>query len=179
MQRHNYFDFENTVRAAKRLGFDKISFLAADVFTSAFNRCNPWNEQRVSEIALSRDEVTHFEVILENAVAALKQDFASGFIVESTGKLNRILQYYRAVNSDGDFPRPICNAPWVSAVIDSDGSVLPCFFHKPYGNIFENEFSEIINSKEAVKFRRRLHVAKDETCKKCVCSLKLGVRQMS
>ena len=179
LQRYNYFDFEHTVRAARRLGLDKISFLAADVFTSAFNRSTPWNDQRVSEIALSRDEVNHFEKILENAVASLQQDFATGFIVESPGKLNRILQYYRAVNGDGNFPEPVCNAPWVSAVIESDGSVLPCFFHKPYGNIFGGEFSEIINSKEAIEFRKALNVRKDDVCRKCVCSLKLPLNSFT
>ena len=37
LQRYNYFDFENIVKSAKEIGLDKISFLAADVSTAAFN----------------------------------------------------------------------------------------------------------------------------------------------
>ncbi len=170
---YNFFDFENTVRAAKAIGLDKISFLAADVFTTAFNRSTPWDEQRVSEIALSQEEASQLESILANASRSLQEEFESGFIVEKPGKLNRIVQYYRAVNSEGEFPEPVCNAPWVSAVIESDGSVLPCFFHKAYGNIFEGEFIDIINSSAASNFRRRLDIKRNETCRKCVCSLKL------
>ncbi|HZX72824.1 MAG TPA: SPASM domain-containing protein, partial [Cyclobacteriaceae bacterium] len=68
-------------------------------------------------------------------------------------------------------PEKKCNAPWVSAVIESDGSLLPCFFHKPYGNINEHSFEELINSKKAIDFRKRLNVDKDPICQRCVCSL--------
>ena len=79
----------------------------------------------------------------------------------------------------GEFPGAVCNAPWVSAVIESDGSVMPCFFHKAYGNIYEKDFLEIINSEQAIEFRKKLNVETDPVCQKCVCSLKLGIRQMN
>jgi Fe-coproporphyrin III synthase len=179
LQRYNYFDFAGIVNAARTLGLDKVSFLAADVSSSAFNRPEHWTDDRVSEVALTKSETDDFERIVTASFDSLKREYASGFIVESPAKMLRIVQYYKAVNGLAEFPTVSCNAPWVSAVIESDGSVMPCFFHKPYGNIFEDNFQTIINSKEAVQFRKNLNMHTDETCKKCVCSLKLGVTQFN
>ena len=67
-----------------------------------------------------------------------------------------------------------CNAPWVSAVIEADGSVRPCFFHPVSGDIRENSLTEIINSEESISFRKSLDVQNNEICEKCVCYLNLS-----
>lgn len=179
LQRSNYFDFENIVRTAEEIGLDQISFLGADVTSGAFNRSNLWSGERVSEVALNKEEAIEFEKILEHSFNRLKNKYRSKFIAESFEKMRRIALYYRAINGIGEFPDVVCNAPWVSAVIESDGNVLPCFFHKPYGNIYEKEFMEIINSKEGISFRENLNVTKNAICKKCVCSLKIGLTKMN
>lgn len=175
VQRLNHFDFINTVRAARAMKLDAISFLAADVSTAAFNRPEGWSGERVSEVALSADEALAFEKLLQESFFLLKEEYDTGFIVERPERIMRIARYYHAINGNGSFPEPVCNAPWVSAVIESDGSVMPCFFHKPYGNIFDNDFAAIINSPEAIRFRKSLKVKEDPVCQKCVCSLKLGL----
>ncbi|HEX5171724.1 MAG TPA: radical SAM protein [Cyclobacteriaceae bacterium] len=179
IQRYNYFDFINTVKSAEKIGLDQISFLAADISTTAFNHVEGWTNERASEVALTLDETLELERLFLLAFDQLKEKFASGFIAERPEKLMRVVQYYKAINGHGEFPKPICNAPWVSAVIESDGNVLPCFFHKPYGNIYENSFAGIINSAKAVDFRKSLNMERDAICKKCVCSLKLGLTQMN
>jgi Fe-coproporphyrin III synthase len=179
LQRYNYADFINTVHAAKNIGLDQVSFLAADVSSAAFNRADQWKEERVSEIALTAAESAAFEHVVEQSFEALKEAYASKFIAESPAKMKKIVQYYKAINGLGDFPETVCNAPWVSAVIESDGTVMPCFFHKPYGSIHEHSLVELLNSPQAIAFRRNLDMNRDETCKKCVCSLKLGLRQLN
>lgn len=175
LQRNNFNDFFNTIKSAKEIGLDQISFLAADISTSAFNHVGEWTKERVSEVALNKEETQQFEIIIEDSFYNLKEFYVSRFIVETTSKMRKIVQYYKAVNGLGEYPETICNAPWVSAVIESDGSVMPCFFHKPYGNIYSGDFKEIINSDKAIAFRKKLDVNTDLICKKCVCSLKLGV----
>lgn len=177
LQRYNFFDFVNIVRSSQAIGLDRISFLAADISTSAFNRVSGWSEERVSEVALNREETLAFESIVEQSFTELASEYNSGFIAESPSKMKRIVQYYKALNGMTGFPVPVCNAPWVSVVIETDGSVLPCFFHKPYGNIYERDFLDVINSPEAIRFRKTLDMRQDPVCKKCVCSLKLGVWQ--
>lgn len=179
LQRYNYADFINIVQAAKDLGLDQISFLAADVSSAAFNRPEHWQEERVSEIALTAAETTEFESIVDRSFETLQDSYTQKFIAESPVKMKKIVQYYQAINGLTDFPETVCNAPWVSAVIESDGSVMPCFFHKPYGNIYDRDLPDLLNSPEAIAFRRNLDMRNDGTCKKCVCSLKLGLRQLN
>lgn len=178
VQRYNFRDLINTVKAAKKIGLDQLSFLAADISTSAFNHVEKMSTERASEIALNKDEALEFETIVEKSFLILKEEYDSGFIAESPSKMKRIVQHYRAVNGLGEYAEAHCNAPWVSAVIETDGTVLPCFFQKAYGNIYEHDFLTIINSAEAISFRKNLNVAKDPICKKCVCSLHVGLTKM-
>ena len=179
LQRYNFRDLINTVKAAREIGFDQISFLAADVSTAAFNHTDHLSAERVSEIALSAEEVNEFETLVERSFVALKQEYDSKFIAESASKMRKIVQHYKAIHGLGENTKVHCNAPWVSAVIESDGRVLPCFFHKAYGNIYQQDFLAIINSKDAITFRKNLNVSTDPICKKCVCSLHIGVGKMN
>jgi MoaA/NifB/PqqE/SkfB family radical SAM enzyme len=178
LQRFNFQDLIDIVISARAIGLDQISFLAADVSTTAFNHPLPWTEARLEDVALSAAETARFEAIVAQSFIDLEQEYHSGFIAESMPRMKNIVQYYKAVNGMTDYPRVVCNAPWVSAVIESDGSVLPCFFHKPYGNIYSSDFLEVVNTPGAREFRRNLDVNKNEICRKCVCSLKLGLHQM-
>jgi len=175
LQRYNFDDFFNTVSAAKEIGLDQISFLAADISTSAFNHADNGLAERASEIALNKRETVAFDEIIEKSFSELSNEYSSKFIAESPQKMKKIVQYYKAVNGLAEFPGTVCNAPWVSAVIESDGRVMPCFFHEPYGNINDGDFLKIINSDRAIAFRKNLKVSEDPVCKKCVCSLKLGI----
>ncbi len=177
VQRHNYFDLPNIIDAAHDLGLDQISFLAVDVSTTAFNRPTPWDGKRVADVALSPDEVADFERILEQTIEAYADDFAAGFIAESPEKLRRLHRYFAALNGDGDFPETVCNAPWVSAVVEADGTVRPCFFHRALGNIHDQPLDGILNSEDAITFRRQLDVRTNPICRKCVCTLNIGVGQ--
>jgi len=179
LQRYNFADFINIVRASRSIGLDQISFLAADVSTPAFNHFREMTVHRVGEIALSKSEVAEFETIISGSFVQLKEEYDTKFIAEPPQKILKIVQYYKALNGMANYPRAICNAPWVSAVIESNGDVMPCFFHKPYGNIYEDDLSSIINSRTAISFRKNLDTTCDPVCNKCVCSLKLGITQMN
>ncbi len=101
-------------------------------------------------------------------------DFANHFIAESPEKLRNIYNYYAAFYGHNPFPYKKCNAPWVSTVVEADGTVRPCFFHAPMGNIREQSLENILNSKESIRFRKELDIDKDSTCIKCVCYLHLS-----
>lgn len=171
LQKENFRDFEGIVRAAKDIGVDSISFLAADVTTAAFNRTAGVDSEQVETVALSLDETDEFEAVLNRAFDNLADAFASGFIVEPPEKLQRLVQYYRALLGRGEFPKVTCNAPWVSAVLEPDGAVRPCFFHRSYGVVGQQTLKEMLNSSNAIRFRRSLNVASNAVCQKCVCSL--------
>jgi MoaA/NifB/PqqE/SkfB family radical SAM enzyme len=145
VQRQNHLHLRNTVRAAKQLSLNAISFLAADLTSQAFNRPQPWTPDRQNDVALSVEELT--------------------------AKLRRIARHFRAQLGLARTESPLCNAPWVSAVVETDGTVRPCFFHRPIGNLRDKSLYDIINGDQALAFRSALDIRTNATCNQCVCSL--------
>lgn len=172
VQKANFAYVCETVRRATDLGLDGISLLAADVTSGeAFNRTMIWPNTRQSEVALSISEIDS----LENEIETLIEEFASeirrGFIAESPAKLRKIVSHFKAQLGLCSPQSPVCNAPWVSTVVETDGSVRPCFFHSPVGNTNDDTLENIVNGERAQEFRRQLNVATNSICQRCVCSL--------
>ena len=111
--------------------------------------------------------------IIESLIGQYARDFDQHFIAESPEKVRKIYTYYAAFYNLSSFPYKKCNAPWVSTVVEADGTVRPCFFHLPMGNIRNDSLENIINSKESIRFRKELDIDKNSTCIKCVCYLNL------
>ncbi|HTF62528.1 MAG TPA: radical SAM protein [Edaphobacter sp.] len=171
VQKLNHTHLRATVSAARSLGLDSISFLAADISSAAFNREERWAPERQNEIALGRAELVALEEEIELLIQIHQEDIDQGFIAESNAKLRRIGTRFRE-HIDGTPPKaPLCNAPWVSAVIEVDGSVRPCFFHPSIGNAHQLTLEEAINTETALSFRSGLKIASNPTCQRCVCSL--------
>jgi len=158
VQKLNCTSLRETADAARSMGLKSISFLAADITSTAFNRLS---QVEAEPVALSLSDIQG----LEREIETLPQD---GFIVESRDKLRRIANHFRAHLGLAEPVAPRCNAPWVSAVIETDGTLRPCFFHEPVGRTLAD-----LNAKPAVAFRAALKVAENEVCRRCVCSLNL------
>lgn len=171
VQKANCLYLRETVQAARALHLDAISFLAADLESEAFNRPLIWPVGRQNQIALSLSDLPVLEVELNALIREHASDFQSGFIAESPEKLRRIATHFRAHLGLEPSRAPLCNAPWTSAVVETDGTVRPCFFHPPIGNIRHSNFEDVINSEEALRFRSTLDIASNEICRRCVCSL--------
>lgn len=171
VQRQNCRQLRNTVQTARALALNSVSFLAADVTSLAFNRPEQWPPERQNDIALTGTDVDALECEIEALICEHREDIDSGFLVEGPEKLRRISRHFRA-RVDQMLPQsPRCNAPWVSAVIEADGTVRPCFFHNPVGNIHDHSLLDILNGDDAMRFRRDLDIATNSTCRNCVCSL--------
>lgn len=171
VQRENYHDISGVVDAALAMNLDWVSFLAADVSSQAFNRPGGWADDRIAEVDLTLQQCAELERELQQCFLDYRDKFESGFIVESPDKLLRMVSYFRALKGHSEFPKQHCNAPWVSAVVEADGRVRPCYFHAAYGNLNEATLPDILNSPSAIKFRRQLDVNKNPICKRCVCTL--------
>lgn len=170
----NFRNWPAIIESASNLGLDGISFLPADISSHAFNREVLWSDQRQHEILPDKNELPELLSILETVISTYPAKFENGFIAESPDKLRKIYQYYAALHGLNPFPFKKCNAPWVSAVVEADGTVRPCFFHKAIGNIREHPLKNILNSDTAIRFRKELDMATNETCVKCVCYLHLS-----
>ena len=171
VQKQNYRHLCALITSAKEIDLTSVSFLAADVVSSAFNRPDAWPEQRQQEVALNCQEVEELAEEIEGLITEYRQDIDSGFVIESAAKLRRLVSYFRAHLGQEEHVAPYCNAPWVSAVIDPSGEIRPCFFHPPIGNIHQNTVNEIVNSPAALNFRAHLDIPTNSICRSCVCSL--------
>ncbi len=168
VQRQNYACLRQTAAAAKQLGLQSISFLAADVSSTAFNRPLGWSVDHQAQVALTENDIDP----LEQEIKKLIDEFGhTGFLRESPEKLARIVSHYRAHLNLCEPVSPRCNAPWISAVVGADGDVRPCFFHKSVGSVRNRSFIEVLNGPEAQDFRQRLDIATNPICQRCVCSL--------
>jgi MoaA/NifB/PqqE/SkfB family radical SAM enzyme len=172
VQKHNHAHLVRTAAAAEDLGLTSISFLAADLTSEAFNRPDGWDRDRQSGVALALDEIQR----LEAEFSSLQERWgATGFVLEGSDKLARIVRHFKAHLGLTKSEAPKCNAPWVSVVVEANGSVRPCFFHSPIGSLQTHTLLQVVNGFEAQAFRRSLDIPSNPTCKRCVCSLNLPV----
>ena len=168
VQRGNLARLRETVEAARDLSLRSISFLAADVSSTAFNRSEAWSAKRQAMVAPAADEIPKLEAEIE---ALIDQESGKGFVRETPEKLRRIVNHFRAYHGIAEAAAPRCNAPWVSVVLETDGTVRPCFFHLPIGNVKTQNLAEVINGPRAIAFRSALRVEENPVCRRCVCSL--------
>jgi MoaA/NifB/PqqE/SkfB family radical SAM enzyme len=166
VQKLNHARLFDTVCAARSIGLQSISFLAADLASTAFNRSTPWPEARCADVALTVAEIDALAAEMER----LRPE-VGGFVRESPEKLQRIVRHFRACLGLADPVAPRCNAPWVSAVVETDGTVRPCFFHEPIGSLREQTLIEAWSGPLAIRFRETLNVDANPICCRCVCSL--------
>ena len=169
VQSRNCAALRATVEAARGLGLKSLSFLAADVSSEAFNRRNIWSSEHQNQVALAAGQISD----LEAEVEALSDAGECGnFVLETPEKLRRIVDHFRSHLGLCLPVAPRCNAPWVSAVLESDGVVRPCFFHRPIGTVgMSGSLLEVLNGPEAISFRLGLDVSTNSVCRRCVCSL--------
>jgi MoaA/NifB/PqqE/SkfB family radical SAM enzyme len=172
IHRLNFRELPRLIDHAKAMSLDGISFLPADVSSSAFGRDD---RQRGGALALDRSDIAELAEIIEATIDGHARDFASGYVAESPAKLRLIARYYAALAGIGPFPVAGCNAPWMSVVIEANGAVRPCFFHEPVGNVRQRPLGAIV-AENLAAFRRTLDTGTNPTCTRCVCRIKTGWR---
>ena len=157
------------------MGLDQISFLTADVTSESFGRNLVASSSPTAGLLLDEAEAAEFERVIEEALVSHGDAFDSGRVAERGDRLRRLAGYYAAQRGRGPFPEVRCNAPWASAVVEADGTVRPCFFLPPVGNVRSRGLRSLLDE-EMVAFRRTLDVTANPTCQRCVCSLSVGMR---
>ena len=172
VQKANYNELRETVGAARDLRLNSISFLAVDVTSAAFDHDPRHEVETQKRVGLEFAEILALAAEVESLIA---EESDRGFVRETPSKLRAIVRRFRARLGLEEPEAPLCTAPWVSAVIETDGSMRPCFFHQPVGNARERGLYGAVNSDAAIRFRDGLDVAANPTCRNCVCSLNRAV----
>ena len=89
----NFRELPRLIDHARAMALDGISFLAADVSSSAFGR---GGAPAGGGLVLERREIEEFSEIVERTIIDRASDFESGFIAESPAKLRRLPRIRRA-----------------------------------------------------------------------------------
>ena len=187
----NFRELPGLIRRARAMGFNGISFLAADVWSDAFGRATleadrqedaslmlrpigGGSPEATSRLMLTSKETAEFTTVIARTTHEHADDFTTGYIAERPRKLRRIPHYYAALRGTTQFPPVRCNAPSISVVLEADGTVRPCFFHQPLGNIRRKSLERIVHE-DVPAFRRGLDVRSNPVCQRCVCSINAGI----
>jgi MoaA/NifB/PqqE/SkfB family radical SAM enzyme len=156
----NLADFEALPEAARRLGFDRISFLALDASSPAFGG-HP--ESRLCLVPSAR-EVDAFEAAIDRLQG---RGELGDFVLESADRLHLVARRLRASAAGAASPRPDCDVATWSSVVEADGRVRPCFFHAEVGDVRHGLLA--VRGSRAYSEGLRLIAEPNETCARCVC----------
>lgn len=175
VQRDNFRELPAIIRLAKTWDVQSVSFLAVDVSThAAFARQVDFNRQ----MALMHDDLLQFDRVLDEIEKEFVSEFENGFIAESPAKLRRLCQYFAALIGEDSLPPVRCNAPRWSAVIETDGSLKPCYFLPAWGKLDGQSLRDALNDPDAQSLRRAQRNGEREECKRCVCYAYRGASEL-
>jgi len=149
---------EETVEAAREMGFDRVSFLAVDTSSSAFGD----RAVERSAYAPSPGQIADFRAAIDRL--SRKGDLGV-FVVEDRAGLNRLAASFE---TSGETRGRACNAPEWSSVIEADGRVRPCFFQPVAGSVVDAGLRAM---RASVSYQSALDRLGPEnpTCARCVC----------
>ncbi len=168
LQRENVSRLPELVDAARESGCDQISFLAVDRTSAAFGRGHDDHAVDNDGISPMADGIER----MREGIAILEERPENGFIESGIDRLRSLHRTFLARIGCGEAPPVRCNAPWVSVVVETSGEIRPCFFHPVVGSL------DGLNGDRAVRFRASLDVSKHPTCQECVCSKRVGSRDL-
>lgn len=201
VQRANFREIPQIIEAAKAVDVNRVSFLTVDVSNEyAFGprfAADPAlqlvasmgpgapPEHGPAASALTPDDVVELARVIEDVTTRFADDFESGLMSESPDKLRRMVGYFGAINHEDQFPRPRCNSPHISTVIEVDGTLRPCYFLPGYGKLKTSDkgddalsLKEAINLPAAQALRKAYRSGQRAECERCVCPLYKGPRSL-
>ncbi len=183
VQRANYHELPQIIEVALAADVNLISFLTVDVsnpfaFGPRFESDFTLMPHQPPAEALTPDDINELESILDTVETRFASAFADGKMAEPPEKLRRMVTYFRAIAGQSDFDPPRCNAPHISAVIQVDGTLQPCYFLPAWGKLNGRRLPEALNDEEAVALRKAYSTGQRPECKSCVCPLYKGPRSL-
>jgi MoaA/NifB/PqqE/SkfB family radical SAM enzyme len=187
LMRANFHQIPLIVDTALEAGANSASFLTVDTHNAhAFgprfehDATIPLAQEPVVDEfgGLTADDLPEFATVLDRLEETHAEHFADGRIEESPAKLRSYYHYFAAPYGLGEFTPPRCNAPHISAVVNVDGQLQPCYFLPTSGQVNGQGLQEAINSEDMVKMREAYRQGEREECGRCVCPLYRGPRSL-
>ncbi len=185
LMRANFRQMPQIVDRALGAGARQVSFLAVDTvnpfaFGPRFEDVIPLN-MPVNEFGgLTAEDLPEFGAILDEMAHTHAAHFADGRIAESPAKLRRLYDYFAEPLGLGEFEGPRCNAPHISAVVNWDGRLQPCYFLPAWGKLNGDGvgLEDALNDPAALALRTAYRNGERAECARCVCPLYRGPRAL-
>lgn len=177
IQKENWRYLRDITELAKESSFSAISFVAVDSFSQAYGREYLPGDETKSSIAansFSHEECTALKTAIPYIISELIPYIKSGFIRETSKKLNEILSFLAADENKTRISPPACNSPYFSVFISEQGSVAPCFFRPAVASLHEKRLTEILGEATYYDIARIDGTVCREFCTKCTCSFFSG-----
>ena len=184
----NYSQMPQIIDTALDSGANSVSFLGVDTvnpyaFGPRFDHDssiplqgalppNPFGGLQESDLPIFAD-------ILDTLEQTHAQHFADGRIAESPEKLRTLYNFFAAPYGKAEFQPPRCNAPHISAVVNVDGSLQPCYFLPKSGKLNGQNLEDALNTPEAIALRQAYRNGERSECDRCVCPLYRGPRALA
>ncbi|GAB4571132.1 MAG: hypothetical protein Kow0077_07030 [Anaerolineae bacterium] len=179
VQRLNFREVPAIIEQAGAAGASRVSFLPVDAHSpEAFGMRSIEDAVAANRMLLDAAEVEQLEALLHSLPIRFAEAFASGLLAESPRKLLGLVDYFRARLGQGALERPRCNAPHVSAVVEVDGRLRPCYFLPVWGKLDGRDLRNALNDDDALALRRAYRKGERSECEGCVCSLYKGPRAL-
>ncbi len=187
LMRANFRQMPLLIDTALAAGAESVSFLAVDTvnpyaFGPRFehNAAIPLhNSPQPDEFgALTAEDLPEFNAVLDSLEQTHTTQFTNGQIAESPTKLRRLYDYFAAPHKKATFQPPRCNAPHISAVVNVDGKLQPCYFLPAGGDLKQHDLETVINAPEMVVLRKAYRDGERSECTRCVCPLYRGPRAL-
>ena len=173
LHRHNFAELPRLIDKAKQMRLAQISFLTADVTSEAFGRRNM---VRYTGAAAGRMPGTRIFGVVEDCIRSTRARISiSHFIAESPEKLRRLPKYYAAQLGLATFPRLRAMRRGRARSWRQTAQCDRAISTRRWEISERRSWGQIL-SEEMVTFRRGLNVEENQTCRKCVCTLKVGMR---
>ncbi|MBZ5497278.1 MAG: radical SAM protein [Acidobacteriia bacterium] len=175
VQRANYREIPALIRLSRSWGGCHHSFLAVDVNThTAFARSGEFDRS----MALREEDLDTFGRVIRETEKECAAEFELGYIIETGSKLRLMHDYFAALLGYRPFPPVRCNAPRFSAVIETDGSLRPCFFLPSTGRFDGGRISAALNCHAGKDLRHQQRLGRRQECLRCVCPAYKGVGEL-
>ncbi len=167
LQKTNILHLADFIGFAKRIGVAAVSVRPVDAYSAGFGSEYAQPPGR-NNLLPTPDMLDRFSEVIKHIKENFYSELESGFVTPGIKGLLKIKEYFLAKREDS-FPIMRCNAPFSSCVIECNGDVKPCFFSKPFGNVYdikEKNMVRNINSDSASEIRKALDCRSD-ICTKC------------
>lgn len=156
----NYLKLKDLLDVANLIGANSLTchhliFLNDEIYKkheNLFNEILPDVSSSDWKGFIFETEIDPYLLVKEiDKIKRCKTNFFVNFYPNFSNK--EIINYYINPQYLPEGYKPRCLSPWITGYIFPDGSVRPCLnFSYSYGNIKENDFREIWNSKKAIEY---------------------------